>query len=273
MKYLRKVIQCGSMCWIREYPAPALGKNHIKPLAKNLTSKQQMKLNDKYAAQNLAMEILGNFIPNKDLFVTLTHPPWVNEENAKKAIKKFHRLMRKHYKTEDKEYKYIVVTEKQGCWHHHIILENISVDMLRKFWNKATEGMRRETEEDRITLSSLNPFDNFKALSEYLVNPEKPSRKENPSPEEEQNAKLPRRKGARRYSCSKNLEKPVVTPQVLKRISKSEPKPPKGYKLQEWNKWCDAWGDMHAEYTCIWTGAGKPPKARRRGIPAPHPRN
>ena len=273
MTYIRKIIQCGKICLIREYPAPAFGKNRHKPQPRNLTSKQQMKLNDRYAAQNLAMEILANFIPGTDMFVTLTHPPWINEENAKKAIQKFLRIMRKHYKKASKEFRYILVTEKQGCWHHHMILEDIPLKIIRKYWNKATENMRNEKEENRITFSTLDSYDNFKSLSEYLVNPEKPSRKEDPSPAEEENAKAQRQKGARRYSCSKNLEKPVITPQTLKRISKTEPRPPKGYKLQAWNKWCDTWGDMHAEYTCVWTGTGKPPKARRRGISAPHPRN
>jgi hypothetical protein len=230
-----------------------------------------MKLNDRHTAKKLAMKICGNFIPHEDLFVTLTHPPGVSEENARKAIKKFLRLMRERYRAEDKELKYILVTEKQGYWHHHLILEDIPLDIIRELWKKATKGMRRG-EENRVSISTLDPFDNFKSLAEYLVNPEKPSRRNNPSAEESENAKAPRRKGAQRYSCSKNLEKPVVTPQVIKRVSKSEPRPPKGYQLLGWNKWCDDYGDMHAEYTCIWAGVGRPKKARRRGWPNLHPR-
>lgn len=264
MKHLRKIIQCGKKCWIREDPAPAYGKNKHRPASKNPTTEQQMKLNDKYAAENIKRLIWGNFTPHKDLFVTLEHFPWVSEEKARKARKKFLGLMRDWYKNQDKEFRYIIVTEKQGCWHHHLVMGNVPLELLRKFWGKATQSMCHEGEENRIVLSTLNPFDDFKSLSEYLVNPEKPSRKENPTPEEAENAKKPRKKGERRYSCSKNLEKPVITPQVINQVSKSEPKPPKGYMLQTWNKWCDSWGEMHAEYTCIWTGAGRPPKARKR---------
>ena len=261
------------MCWISEHPAPAYGKNRIRPSPKNPTAENQGKLNDRNAAKKLAMKICGNFIPHEDLFVTLTHPPGVNEINAKKAIKKFLRLMRGRCRkgNEKKELKYILVTEKQGYWHHHLILEDTPLDTIRELWKKATEGMRRG-EENRVSISTLDPFDNFNSLAGYLVCPEKPSRRENPSAEESENAKAPRKKGAQRYSCSKNLEKPTVTPQVIKRVSKSEPRPPKGYRILSWNKWCDNYGDMHAEYTCAWVGAGKPKKARRRGWPAPHPR-
>lgn len=263
MKYLRKIVQCGNMCWIDEHPAPAYGKNRNRPPAKNQTTEYQMKLNDKHAAKKLSRKIAGNFVPGKDLFVTLAHQPWVSEEQAKKARKKFLGFMRDWYKSKNKEFKYIVVTEKQGSWHHHLVMEGVRLELIRNLWKKATEGIRT-CEENRITISALSDFDNYKSLSEYLVNPEKPSRKTDPTPEEAENAKAPRRKGERRYSSSTNLEKLVVTPQVLKQISKTEPKPPKGYKLQTWNKWCDTWGDMHAEYVCVWTGSKRPPKARRR---------
>ena len=254
------------MCWISEHPAPAYGKNRIRPTPKNPTTENQMKLNDRNAAKKMAMKICGNFVPHQDLFTTLTHPPGVSEENAKKAIKKFLDLMRKRCKKLGSEFKYILVTEKQGYWHHHLIMEDTPLDVIRELWKKATEGMRRG-EENRVSISTLDPFDNFKSLAKYLVCPEKPSRRENPSPGEAENAKEPRRKGAQRYSCSKNLEKPVVTPQVIKRISKTEPRPPKGYRLLGWNKWCDDYGEMHAEYTCVWDGLGHPRKARRRGWP------
>lgn len=251
------------MCWIEEHPAPALGKNHTRPPSKNLTTEQQMKLNDRYAALNLSRKIAGNFVPGKDLFCTLDHQPWVSEKNAKKARRKFLGLMRDWFRDQGKEFKYVIVTEKQGSWHHHLVMEGVKLETIREFWKKATEGLRT-CEENRVMISPLSDFDNYKSLAEYFVNPEKPSRKADPTPAEAENAKAPRRKGARRYSSSKNLEKLAVTPQVIKRISKSEPKPPKGYKLQTWNKWCDNWGDLHAEYTCIWAGGGRPTKARRR---------
>ena len=263
MKYARKIIQCGKMRWIREDPTPALGKNHTRPPSINPTTEEQMKLNDRHVAQKLAMIIQGNFVPNKDLFLTLTHEVWIDEINARKAIRKFHGLMRKYYKAKGLEYRYIVVTEKQGCWHHHLIVENIPLDTIREFWKQATEGMRRK-EENRVVISPLDDSDKYKRLTEYLVNPEKPSRKKDAAPDEAENAKTPRRKGGRRYSTSKNLEKLIITPQVINRISKSAPKPPKGYQIESWSKWCDSWGDMHAEYTCVWVGDGKSRKAQRR---------
>lgn len=259
------------MRWIREDPAPALGKNKVKPPHVDPTTEQQMKLNDKHAAVKLSRLIQGNFIPHKDLFLTLTHEIWVNEKSAKKAIKKFHRLMRKYYKKQDKTYRYIVVTEKQDCWHHHLIVEGIPLDTIREFWKQATEGMRRG-EENRVSISTLDPYDDYEDLTEYFVDPEKPSRKKDATPQEAANAKAPRKKGARRYSTSKNLEKLVITPQAINRISKSAPKPPKGYRIKSWSKWCDSFGDMHAEYTCEWIGEGRPRKARRRGWPVLHPR-
>ena len=263
MKYLRQSIYYGNKCHVEEHAAPAFGKNRQRPPRKADTTKEQEKLNDEHAAKRLRMKIVCNFIDHEDIFFTLEHSLGVKEEQVKKARTVFLDEMRKFFQKQGKELKYIWVTEKQGCWHHHMIMSKTDLDTIRKFWKKATEGMRRE-KENRVVLSPLDPFDEYRGLAKYLIEPEKPSRKENPTPEEMINAKQKRRKGARRYSCSKNLEKPVIETKEIKRITKTEPKPPKGYKLLDWNKWCDSFGEMHAQYDCVWASPGSPPKKRKK---------
>lgn len=262
MKYLRQKIYYGNKCHVEEHAAPAFGKNHQRPPRRDDTTEAQEKINDSLAAKRLQMKILCNFKNYEDVFITLEHSLGVSEEKAKKARRIFLDEMRKFFRRQGKELKYIWVTEKQGCWHHHMVISKTDLDTIRAFWKKATEGIRRE-EENRVTLSPLDPFDEYKGLSEYLIEPEKPSRKENPTPEEKINAKQKRRKGARRYTCSQNLEKPEIEIEEIKRITKTEPKPPKGYKLLDWNKWCDSFGEMHAQYDCIWALGGSPPRKKK----------
>jgi len=214
------------------------------------TSAVQAKLNDKYAAQKLAWEILCNFIPHKDLFVTLTHEGYITEEEARRKRKVFLAKMRKYWKDRGQEFKYIVVTEKQGQWHHHLIMQDTPWEVIKSFWG---EG------EGRVMISTLDPSDSYKGLSEYLIGPEKPGKsKKGGSP------KAPRRKGQRRYSCSRNLKKPEIEVKELKRITKTEPRPPKGYIVKEWSIWADEGGALHKEYRCIWAEPGDPPLKKRR---------
>ena len=249
MRYFRSVIYAGRRLYIKEYPTPAKGKNLFRPPRKAETTQKQKQLNDLYAARKMALLILCNFIPWRDLFFTLTFRKRMSEKDAAKALEEFLDYFRKEFKKQGKPFKYIWVKEKQSKWHFHIIMSEVPMSQIREAWKKYG---------DDIDISTLRPYDDYKGLTEYLVCENKPSRKKGTNG---RNVKRPRRKGERRYSCSKNLDKPAVYEEEIKRISKSEPRPPKGYKLMEWTKWCDDMGFMHAEYGCIWCGAGPPPRA------------
>lgn len=251
MQYVRKIVRCGRVCYVSEHPAPARGKNRNRPPAVQESSEAQKKLNDKSAARKLAWKILCNFIPHRDVFVTLTSGQDDDEAEARRKRRRFLEAMRKYWRGKGQELKYIIVTEKQARWHHHIIMQNTPLEVIRDCWEKIGGG--------RVMVSPLDPFDDYQGLAEYLVGPEKPHK-----PGRDQTPKAPRRKGQQRYSCSRNLREPEIEVKELKRIPKGEPRPPKGYIVKEWNLWADEWGDLHREYRCVWCGQGDPPVRGKR---------
>lgn len=249
MQYVRKRVKCGEMLYIMEYAAPARGKNRHRPPAVSETSEAQAKLNERYAVQYLAWLILCNFTARKDMFVTLTHAGRITEGEARAKRKRFLARLRKHWKGKGEELRYIVVTEKQGYWHHHIITQETPLEVIRELWGK---------EEGRVMVSALDPSDDYQGLAQYLAGEKKPDKSKG-------KPKAPRRKGQPRYSRSHNLKEPEIEIQEIKRITKTAPRPPKGYIVKEWSLWADEWGELHKEYRCIWAGGGDSPPQKHKG--------
>ena len=183
MQYVRKTVRCGRVCYVSEHPAPARGKNRNRPPAVRESSEAQKRLNDKSAARKLAWKILCNFIPHRDVFVTLTSGQDDDEAEARRKRRRFLEAMRKYWRGKGQELKYIIVTEKQARWHHHIIMQNTPLEVIRDCWEKIGGG--------RVMVSPLDPFDDYQGLAEYLVGPEKPHK-----PGRDPDAQGPQEEGA-----------------------------------------------------------------------------
>lgn len=149
----------------------------------------------------------------------------------------------RHYRKKNNlsELKYILTTEKQGQWHHHLIMSAMPMEKVFELWG--SNGKRR-------TISTLDRSQQYKDLARYFVTEEKPSQND-PTIE---NTKPPRKKNAHRWSSSRNLKKPLETPpKEIKRDSILHKKPvaPRGYRLlPEWTIGCDAWGNLHQLFAC-----------------------
>ncbi|HPD89022.1 MAG TPA: hypothetical protein PLU75_06075 [Oscillospiraceae bacterium] len=239
---------------VREYPAPAYDRNHQRPKRKGKTTPEQEHWNDIYASWKLRAKIACNFDARKDLFVTLTHKPKTTEAEAKEALRKFLRIMRRR----SRGFKYIAVTEKQGVWHHHLIMNHADDETVEEIWMELTGC-------SRICWSKLDDSEEYFDLAWYMITGEKPSRKDDPEPDEAENAKRPRKRGQRRWSCSKGLLEPVTTDEVF--LRKMNRKPPKlfgdiGYKVILDETKVDRLGFEHRTVEYRWCGKGKPPVYR-----------
>ena len=245
MPYYERRIQSGRMLEVETYYATRTRGEKPLPRSANVneTRRDQEAVNERNAQKRLKRLIMANFSSeNGDLFVTYTYGRQVTEEEATKGERNLlARIRRLRAKKGLPELRYIVVTECQGNWHHHIIMSGgLTLDEIRAVW-----GDRGS----RLQLSTLDDSRVCNGLARYLTEQHKSRKGEKSSAD---NAKQPRRKGQRRWHASRNLQELKETCREVRRLPKGEPKPPKGYRLlPDWIVGCDMWGNLYRYYTCI----------------------
>lgn len=146
----------------------------------------QKNLNDRNSQRYFRLLLNANF-GKMDYHVSVTydeehHPP---DETALKEVRNYIRRLKGIYKKAGVVFKYILVTEyghKRGRIHHHIVVSGgVSREVIENSWGRGYANVDR-LQPDRE--------DGFAALAKYLT--------KNPQG------------GRHRWSCSRNLRKPVV---------------------------------------------------------------
>lgn len=143
--------------------------------------------------------------------------------------------MKREAKKLDIEFRYVAVTEYEHTRiHHHIVMSYIDKRVIDKQWQNG-----------RILLSTLDKSRSYRKLAEYLVK------------ETQKTFRDPDNATKRRYSCSRNLVKPVIAVQEVSILRLFEdPKPLKGYAIDEdsVNRFDNpVTGLTHLEYSMIST--------------------
>lgn len=210
MPKYRKKIWAGDVFEVEEFYSPrTVGKKYERGRNENLTSEEQQKRNLALARKGLTRIINANF-SGKDFFVLLTHDGIATVDEAKKERRNFfERLKRYRKKNGFSDLKYIAVVEEKGRVHHHMILnafEGLNMKdtlvVLQDIWGKGLV---------KIKHLYKNQPDN--RLATYIT-------KENI------------KKGAKRWSSSRNLEQPKVKLEVIGETKrKTALRPPKGYRM------------------------------------------
>ena len=213
MPKYRKKIWAGDVYEVEEFYSPrTIGKKYERGRRENLTTEEQQKRNLAMARKGLTRSINANFT-GKDYFVLLTYAKDVTVDEAKKEFSNFRdRLNRYRNKNGFSKLKYIAVIETQGKKqrvHHHVLINAFdgmsmkdAAEILEVVWGKGTVLIKRLYK---------NQKDN--RLASYIT-------KENIQ------------KGAKRWSSSRNLVKPIVKLEQVKETKrKISLRPPKGYAL------------------------------------------
>ncbi len=238
MPYVERMIISGDMLEVERYYVTSAGKRVSRRTDRTESSPEQEARNDRYAGKRLVRLINANFAI-RDRFVTFTHGDDPDEATVKIRMKGILANLRKHCMMRGQELKYIRIDEKQGVWHHHVIMSAIPLEVLEELWPYG-----------RIHISPLNKSENYRDLVSYLLRDSKESRKK----PETGNVKQTRRKYARRWSGSRNLIQPSVTTKEIKRLSilRQLPKAPKGYVLlPDWYLGSDIMGNLYQSFTCV----------------------
>lgn len=240
--YERKTIS-GRLMEVERYHATRDGRKIGRGENTEESTDSQKRLNDIQAANRLRRILLANFSPDAgDLFVTLTIAQPVSAKEADDCWRRFAgRVKRERTARGLSEMKWVKVKEKQsGRWHFHVVMNGgIELEKLHELWGKS----------NRLTMSVLSDSDNYRGLSRYLVEGDKPRR----GSDTQENAKEARDKYKRRWSCSRNLAKPVVKKrEISPRTVMQMPKAPKGWRLlPEWSMGTDKFGSPYVRFECV----------------------
>lgn len=246
MSYFKTMIKAGKTIEVyKSFTKRAEGKVE-RGQREQITPEDMEKINQDNAERKLTRLINANF-GEGDYFITLTYQKDKRQtpKESKKAIKDLIDQIRKKYKKLWMPLKYIHVTEyKNKAIHHHMIINEcpgLNVPkLIRELW---TYG--------RPDFKLLDGTGQYKDLAAYLIKETAKTFKEHEDGHKQ------------RYSCSRNLVRPVpITEVVRKAMSWSaNPKPIKGYYIDQdtvYNGVNRKTGREYQRYTMISLDAEKP---------------
>lgn len=257
MPYYERRTRSGRLLEVDRYYATRDGRRISRGANVEESSDDQKGMNDVQAANRLRRILLANFSPDDgDMLVTFT----VSGEASRKRLDAMWKRFTEKLKAErDRrglpEMKWVKVPHCQsGRWHFHVPMSGgVELEKLQELWGK----------ENRISTSILNLSDNYRGLCRYLLGIEKPRKGET-----EGNAKEQRAKFKRRWSCSRNLAKPVVKKrEISQRTVMQMPKAPKGWRLlPEWVIGSDKFGSPYVHFECVIEDAAAEGTKKTAGI-------
>lgn len=178
------------------------------------TPEDVARVNAKRAERNLMELILTNF-ERDDTYLTLTYAKEPTYEEAKKNITKFIRSLKRVYKNQGKELKYIYTTEQKGVRiHHHILLnQGATREDIQRLWKHSAIRFYQFLNYD-------GKEEDAKRMASYFI-------KEKGQSVRDEKQKV-------RYVASRNLKKPEVHYQTIhSKKWKERPIPPKGMECYE----------------------------------------
>lgn len=204
MPYIKQEIFSGDVYEGIQTFSTRIGKKDKRNSKKSKSSDRQKVINEKNAKKKLARWINANF-GKGDLFLTLTYSGQAPEEDqARKDLVNFFRRV-KYFRKKNglPDIKYIAVTESENKRvHHHVIMSAMSMDIITDLWGAG-----------KAIMSRLTPDKDYTGLAKYIT-------------------KEPAKEFAKRWTQSRNLQRPVIKTRILK-TGRNILKAPKGYKIIE----------------------------------------
>ena len=206
MPIYKKRIKSGKITEVYQYySARKTGKNYLpRTENKNTTPEEKQVINMREARLKLTRIINCNFDKN-DSFIRLSYIKKVSDAEAIQDYRNFIRRLKYYIRANNlPELKYVSVTERgKGKVHHHIIMNFTDINKIKNIW-------------DNGGVYSVNLWsEDYEGLANYITK------------------ETIRNEHGKRWSQSRNLEKPIIEVQELKKEPKNGPEIPKGYTLIE----------------------------------------
>lgn len=216
MPYVEVTTKAGNTIEIERYYTSRYQKKGQGRAEKSKpTGEEQKKINTRLAEKKLRRLMNANFDGN-DYHVILPYihkagEPYRSKEEMRDDIDKFLRSLRKAYKAEGRELKYIHVMEigTRGARHHHLVISHIDPSVISKAWKHS-----------RPQIFPLDPSGQYAKLAAYFI---KYTDKTMNTPEELQ---------GKRWNCSRNLVHPKGKVKIISSRGwyREEPSVPGKYK-------------------------------------------
>lgn len=216
MPYLKKYIIFPNGIEVEKIFSARYGSRGSKVAPKKKpTTEEMIKINRRIAAKKLRWKIKTNFTMTEDYHMVLTYKKdnRPDAEQAEKLLKNFLQNMRRAYRKNNTEFKWIIVTEYLNkAIHHHMIINGIpdTIKLVAKYWK-----------DGHANFTPLEDESSFGDLAEYLI-------------KETDKTFRSGRHQKQRYRCSRNLKEPIVKTEIVyANTFIKEPKPKKGYYIDK----------------------------------------
>lgn len=196
--YIKKTWIYGNRIEQRKYFASRYGiRGEKREQKKHPTEESIARANERAAEQRLMRLLVGNF-DQGDHFLTLTYKkdarPTVEE--SKKILRRFFEKLRREYQRAGEDLKYIITTEWNGkSIHHHVVINDVPgfSRMISRLWPYGGQHY-----------SPLYADYDYQGLAEYMIKETRETFRDKGNPFRQ------------RYSCSRNLKKPIEKVEIIK---------------------------------------------------------
>ena len=224
MPYVERIIRAGKTVEVERYFTSRYKKKGIGRGDKvKATKEQQKKVNTRQAERKLRILINANFAYG-DFHLVLDYirkkgQPDRTKEQMRHDMDIFLRELRKQFKKQGRELKYIHVMEigEKGARHHHLVINQIDTKILQECWYKAYEG------HNRVKVFPLDDSGNYAQLASYLIK------------YTDKTVGTEKALQGRRWNPSRNLYRPVPEYRIVtnREWFKAEARPIKGYYVDK----------------------------------------
>ena len=217
MPHIKNTYRYKNIVEVERVHSGRYGKRMEKSKRKLPTPEEMEKINERNTIKRLRRKIYANFDPG-DLFLTHTYrrESRPTPKEARKELSRYLARLRRAYRKQGQELRYIIVTEYMNkAIHHHLILNDLPDGSGAKLASKLWEG-------GGTHCKYLYEDGQYEMLASYLVK------------ETNKNFRNPGNPSKCRYSCSRNLIEPKKETKILKRDDwPEEPRIPKGHYLDK----------------------------------------
>ena len=209
MRVVRETTVAGRIIH-RRVVVPSGNHKQKRKMRTGITSEAVKKNNMRIAVWRLWMLLANNF-DSTGSHVTLTYSgSEPTKEQAAEDRRKMIAHLRREFRRQGKELKYVVVTEYENKRiHHHIVINSQDVELVTRLWGKGG-----------VHFTALREEGDFHDLAEYMIKETEKTFRESDSQHKQ------------RYSRSRNLIMPVTKRDetTLKEMT-DEPEPISGYYI------------------------------------------
>lgn len=197
MPYIKSICRAGKTKEIAKYYTRRFQpKGEKRNQKQKETTKRQQKVNDRCLVRKLTYILNENF-DDSSRYVTFSYriESRPDIESLKKHVRELLKKMRRVYKEEGRELKYVEAAEvgERGATHIHMVINDIDMRKIEKLWKYGY-----------VSSKPLDSSGQYRKLAEYFIKYTQKTRR------------TTKQIQTKAYNCSRNLKHPVPKKHIMK---------------------------------------------------------